>query len=118
MGDLTHVGWESTTLAMRSLFGAASDPGSFAASQREVLHPRRQRRVASGPQGLELLVPAVEVPDFEMGALADEHDGARDVREVAQLGRDEQAARGIGLDLLGETDQQALPQRGLPVEAW
>src|SRR6476469_1669204 len=100
MGDLTHVGREST-LALRSLAGAAADPGSFAASQREVLHPRRQRWIASGPQGRELLVPALEVPDFEMAALAHEHDRARDVREVAQLGREQQAPGSVRLDFLG-----------------
>jgi len=85
MGDLTHGG-RVVTPGLRSSGGAASSPGASAASQGEVLHPRRQVRAASGPEGLELRVPRLEVPDFEMAALPHEHHLAGDVREVTQLG--------------------------------
>src|SRR5688572_8765057 len=90
--------------------------GSPRTSQGEVLHPWRQVRAAARPQSLELLRPLLEVPDFEMAALPDEHHLPRDARVVAQFGRDEQAAGRIGFDLLGETDEQALPAVGLHVE--
>src|SRR5689334_8518615 len=89
--------------------------GSPRASQGEVLHPWRQVRAAARPQRLELLVPCLEVPDFEVAALADEHHLARDVGEVAQLRRDEEAPGGVGLALLGETHEEALPQVRLAV---
>src|SRR3982750_3373658 len=92
--------------------------GSPQASQGEVLHPWRQVRAAARPQRLELLVPRLEVPDFEMAALPHEHHLPRDVGEVAQLGGDEEAPGGIGLAFLGETHEEALPQVGLAVEAW
>src|SRR5260221_655937 len=90
---------------------------SFTGSQREVLHSRRRHRIASGLQNLELQLPALEVPDLVMAALADQHDRARDVREVAKLGRDEEASRAVELDLLGESDEEAFPQAELAVEA-
>src|SRR5688572_18656305 len=68
-------------------------------SQRKVLRARRQRVGAAGPKALELRVPAREVPDFEVAALPDEHDLARDAREVAHLGRNEEAARRIELEV-------------------
>src|SRR5437867_11818341 len=69
--------------------------GASAASQREVLHPRGQIRIAPGPQVLELLVPQLEIPDLVMAALPDEHHVAGDAREVAHLGRNQQAPRAV-----------------------
>src|SRR5690349_21240701 len=90
---------------------------SFTGSQREVLHPRRRRRVASGLQALELLLPALEVPDLVVAALADEHHRARDVREVAKLGGDEQTSGAVEVDFLGEADEEAFPKAQLAIEA-
>src|SRR5690606_9800793 len=115
MGDLTHRGEGTTGLA--SAASAASDPGSPAASQGEALHSRGQGRAAPGSQRLELRVEGLEVPDLEVGALADEHDRPRDAREVAQLGRDEQPAGGVELVLLREAHEEALPEARLAVEA-
>src|SRR2546423_2784718 len=91
---------------------------SLSASQGEVLHPRRQVRAASGPRVLELLLPLLEIPDFVVAALADQHHLAGDVREVAQLRRDEEAPGRIELDVLRESDQQSLPQARLAIQAW
>src|SRR6187402_4006109 len=86
-------------------------------SQGEVLHPWWHVRRASSPQALEAGVPRLEVPDFEMAALAHEHHLAGDVGVVAQDGRDQQAPGAIGLDFLGETHEEALPEIGLAIEA-
>src|SRR6185369_4674983 len=98
MGDLAHWGRELPLLLH-----------SLSASQGEVLHPRRQRRRAPGPQVLELLLPRLEIPDFVVAALADEHHLPRDAREIAQLGRDEQPARAVELGVLCESHEEALP---------
>src|SRR6478672_7667872 len=98
MGDLAHWGRESS-LWLHSL----------RASQGEVLHPRRHAASASGPQVLELLLPRLEIPDFVVAALADEHHLARDAREVAQLRRDEQAASAVELHVLREAHEKPLP---------
>src|SRR4051812_46895807 len=107
-------GW---TTGLRFSVGAESEPLSSSASQREVLHSRRQGRTAAGLEALEVHVPGLEVPDFEVAALPHEHHGARDLREVAKLGRDEEAAGAVELHVLGETHEEALPDAELPVEA-
>src|SRR5687768_18409769 len=84
MGDLTHVG-RVVTPGLRSSGGAVRSPGASAASQREVLHSRRQVRTASGQQVLELRVPLREVPDLEMAALPHEHHLAGDAGVFTQL---------------------------------
>src|ERR1700754_1670483 len=98
--SLIRSGW---TTGLRFSVGADSALASSSASQREVLHSRRQAGTPPGLQSLELRVPDLEIPDFEMAALAHEHHGARDLGERAQLRRDEEAPGGIRLDLLGET---------------
>src|SRR5688500_10402141 len=86
-------------------------------SQGEVLHPWRHVRRASSPQALEARVPGLEIPDFEMAALAHEHHLAGDVGVVAQHGRDQQTAGAVGLDFLGETHEEPLPEIRLAIEA-
>src|SRR6516164_9128427 len=105
MGDLTHGGRGWTP---GSLWGGLRTV-SWAASQGEVLHPRRQVSTASGPKRLELRIPLLEVPDLVVGALSHEHHFALDLREVAHLRRDEEASRAVELHLLGEADEQPLP---------
>src|SRR3954471_17643100 len=97
--EASLTGVVGLTTGLRFSAGAESEISSSSASQREVLHSRRQARTAPGPQALELRVPGLEIPDFEVAALAHEHHGARDLREVAKLGRDEEAAGGIELDV-------------------
>src|SRR3954469_4233297 len=95
--EASLTGVVGLTTGLRFSGGAESELSSSSASQREVLHSRRQARTAPGPQALELRVPRLEVPDFEVAALAHEHHGPGDPREVAQLGRDQQAAGGVEL---------------------
>src|SRR5262249_4514437 len=110
----TRTGTWKTSLKGRELLFLLR---SLSASQGEVLHPRRQGRIASGPQALELLLPCLEIPDFVVAALADEHDLARNAREVAQLGRNEQAAGGIDVHVLSEAHEEPLPEARLALEA-
>src|SRR5258708_13057096 len=91
-------------------------PGSSAASQREVLHPRGQSRVSPGPQVLELLLPLLEIPDLVVASLPDEHHLAVDVREVAHLGRNDQATPAVDLHLLRKAHHQALPPADPPIQ--
>src|SRR5258706_5274760 len=98
MGDLANGG--------RELILLLHSPWS---SQGEVLHSRRQGRRASGPQVLELLPPRLEIPDFVVAALADEHHLPRDAREVAQLGRDEQSPGAVEFGVLRKADEESLP---------
>ena len=80
MGDLTHGGKRREQRFGLGCRGIASG------SQREVLHSRREGRGAAGAQALQLLVPALEVPDLEVAALPDQHDPLVDARVAAQLG--------------------------------
>ncbi len=68
-------------------WGAASDPGSSAASQREVLHPRRQVRIASGPQGSRAAGSTTRDPRFRSGFPARRTSpGARSSRKSRSSG--------------------------------
>jgi hypothetical protein len=52
-----------------------------------------------------------------MAALADQRHGLLEVGELAECGRDEDAARAVELGLLGVADDEALPPARLLVEA-
>src|SRR5688572_134059 len=78
-------------------------------SQRKVLRTRRQRVRAAGLQALELLVPAREVPDFEVAALADEHHLAGDARESPHFGGNQESACRIEVEVECEADEEPAP---------
>ena len=89
MDDLTHGGKDGGAPGTEGpllVLLQARNPGSPGASQREVLHPRGQHGVAAGGETIELLLPALEVPDFVVAALPDEHHALVDAGERAQLG--------------------------------